>query len=257
MEPPPPHDIACLLVHGLNGLRYDFDEIAVQLQARGYGAAQVLLPGHEVHHRVASNYGWDDWTAEVQQQFDALAQRYRRVVVIGHSMGGALALHLATREPRVTAVAALCAPTALHAGLVPVVRLGRYLMPFIPVFREDISDPWERHTYRRRKVTQWVSLAPLHTLLQVLPALRQDLHRVQCPTLLIAARNDHVVPVHDAYIIYNAISARHKQLFVLERSWHVVTRDVERDIVTDHILHFLEGLRVSDEQINAHTGQND
>jgi carboxylesterase len=105
-------------------------------------------------------------------------------------------------------------------------------------------------------VTQWVSLAPLHTLLQVLPALRQELPKVQCPTLLIAARNDHIVPVRDSYITYNAISARQKQLFVLERSWHVVTRDVERHIVTDHILRFLEGLHAHDEPITPRAGHS-
>jgi carboxylesterase len=128
-------DTACLMIHGLNGLRYDFDDIAAQLRAHGYGTEQVLLPGHEVHHRVAIKFGWDDWAAAVQGRFTALAQRYRRVVVIGHSMGGALALHLAACEPRVAAVAALCAPTTLHAGLVPAVRLGRHLVPYVPVLR--------------------------------------------------------------------------------------------------------------------------
>jgi carboxylesterase len=235
--------IACLLVHGLNGLRYDFDDIAAHLRAQGYATEQLLLPGHEVHVREAGRFGWRDWTRAMQEQFDRLAAQHQRVVVIGHSMGGALALHLAAREPRVAAVAALCAPTALHPGLMPIVRLSRRLLPYMPLVREDIRDPAERRAYRRHKVSQWVSLAPLHTLLQELPALRAALPQVRCPTLLIGARNDHVVPVRDAYIIYNSIGSRYKQLFVLERSWHMVTRDVESEIVTDHIMAFLERMR--------------
>lgn len=238
-------DIACLLVHGLNGIRYDFDDIAAHLRTEGFATEQVLLPGHEVHAHVARKFGWRDWTRAVQEHFNHLAARHRRVVVIGHSMGGALALHLAAREPRVAAVAALCAPTALHPGLMPIIRFSRRVLPYMPVVREDIRDPVERRAYRHHKVSQWVSLAPLHTLLQELPAVRASLPQVQCPTLLIGARNDHVVPIRDAYIIYNSIGSRHKQLFVLERSYHVVTRDVEREIVTDHIMAFLERMRAA------------
>jgi carboxylesterase len=242
----PPQDVAVLLVHGLNGLRYDFDDVAAHLRTQGYAAEQVLLPGHEVHARVAINYGWQDWTQAVAEHFNDMAGRYRRVVVVGHSMGGALALHLAARDHRVAAVATLCAPAMLHPGLFPLVRFARYLMPFMPILREDISDPRERRMYRSRKVSQWVSVAPMHTLLAVLPALRDDLAHVCCPTLVMGARNDHVVPLRDAAIIYYGIASRRKKIIVLNRSWHVVTRDVERHIVTDHLVNFLATMRDAD-----------
>jgi len=246
VEAPLSPAIVCLLVHGLNGIRYDFDEIAQVLRAHGYAADQLLLPGHEVHAREARQYGWDDWAAALQTRFEELLTQYARVVVIGHSMGGSLALSLAERDPRVTALVSLCAPTHLHASLVPIVRLGRYVLPYLPIMREDISDRAERHTYRRRKTSQWMTLAPLHTLLQVLPLVRENLGRVHCPTLVVAARNDHVVPVRDAYTIFERIATPHKQLVILEKSWHVVTRDVESDLVAEHILHFLHHLDAED-----------
>jgi carboxylesterase len=162
--------------------------------------------------------------------------------VVGHSMGGALALHLAARDRRVAAVATLCAPAMLYPGLFPLVRVARYLFPYMPILREDISDPQERKRYRSHKVSQWVSVAPVHTLLEVLPALREDLPKVQCPTLVMGARNDHVVPLRDAAIIYYGIQSPRKKLVVLNRSWHVVTRDVERHLVTAHLVDFLAGV---------------
>ena len=242
MKVPSSQDIVCLLVHGLNGIRYDFDEIAQVLRDHGYATNQLLLPGHEVQAREARQYGWNDWAESLQRRYEDLQARHARVVVIGHSMGGTLALNLAEREPRVTALVTLCAPTNLHASLPHIVRFGRYILPYLPIMSEDISDPNERQYYRRRKVSQWMALAPLHTLLQVLPLVRANLRRVRCPALVVAARNDHVVPFRDAYTIYEHIASRHKQLVILEKSWHVVTRDVESDLVADHILRFLRQL---------------
>lgn len=245
MPAQPERDIACLLVHGLNGSPYDFDEIAAQLRAKGYPTEQLLLPGHDVLARVAVRYGWNDWTQSLHDSFDNLARQHRRVVVVGHSMGGALGLHLAACDPRVAGIASLCAPVTLHAGLRPIVKMGQLFLPYLPVMREDISDRAERHAYRRRKVTQWVSLAPMHTLLTALPALREELPLVQCPALVIGARNDHVVPVRDARYIYSALGSATKELYILDRSWHVVTRDVERHLVMAHLSAFLKRLALA------------
>ncbi len=233
------HDTACLLIHGLNGSPYDFDEVAQQLTALGYPATQVLLPGHDVQARVASRYGWSDWVRTVETSFDRLAKQYRQVVVVGHSMGGALGLHLAARDPRVTAIATLCAPVTPPEGLRSIVQVGQYVMPFVPVVFEDIRDPVERRAYQRRKVTSWVSLAPIHTLFRALPTLRSALPRVRCPALVLGARNDHVVSVRDAAYIYAEIGSQDKQLYILNHSWHVVTRDVERHIVLAQLKAFL------------------
>lgn len=232
--------VACLMVHGLNGSPHDFEDVAAHLEEQCITTERVLLPGHEMTAREAERFGWNDWTEYVHASFTRLADKHACVAIVGHSMGGALALHVAARDPRVAAVATLCAPAELHTGLVSVVGLGRFVMPYLPVFREDISDRLVRHSYRQRKVSQWVSLAPMYTLLRALPALRAELPKVCCPALIMAARNDHVVPVRDGRYIFSHIGSTAKELVILDRSWHVVTRDVERETVTAHLARFLQ-----------------
>jgi carboxylesterase len=234
---------ACLLVHGLNGSPYDFHELADYLHTYDIATENVLLPGHDIPHEQAANFGWDDWLQAASERFDSLAQRYDRVAIVGHSMGGALALTIAEQNPRVCALVTLCAPVETRPGLLPLVEVGRHIFPYFPIFLEDIRDPIERRTYRRRKVTLWGAVAPLHTLLQALPDVRENLESVMCPTLIVAARNDHVVPARDGRYVFNHIGAPDKELLVLERSWHVVTRDVERHVVADRVAAFLTRVR--------------
>jgi carboxylesterase len=240
--PDSPETTACLLIHGLNGGPHDFEDVAEHLTECGVPCESLLLPGHMVAAHEARHFTWDDWTAAAHAAFDQMAHSFDRVIIVGHSMGGALALRVAARDVRVAGVVTLCAPAELHAGLVPIVGLGRFVVPYLPIVREDISDPGVRRSYRRRKVSQWVSLAPMYTLLRALPELRGELPYVRCPALILAARNDHVVPVRDGRYIYDRIGSTSKELVILNHSWHVVTRDIERDIVTTRITRFLAGL---------------
>jgi carboxylesterase len=231
--------LACLLVHGLNGSPHDLQDLAAHLRQFDIAAETLLLPGHDIHHRQAAHFGWGDWLHAVTTRFTELAQRHEHVAIVGHSLGGALALSVAAHEPRVAAIATLCAPAELHHGLSSIVGVGRHLTPYVPVFREDISDRLERRAYRRRKVTNWMPMAPLQTLLQALPILRTNLDAVTCPALIVAARRDHVVPMRDGVFLHKNIASTDKELIILDHSWHVVTRDVEREAVATHVTSFL------------------
>ncbi len=230
---------ACLLIHGINGTPYDMQDLAAEITTRGFYAETMLLPGHDVEPWVAHHYGWDEWTAAVRERCDILTARFGSVILIGHSMGGALALHQAAQDAQVTALVAMCAPAELHAGLLPLARHGHRLLPFLPSVFDDTSDSRERWGYLRRRRLWFSATKPLYSLLQALPTVRQELRQIQCPTLIIAARNDHVVPARDGAYIYDHISAVEKEFVLLEHSWHIVTRDVERDLVAMKVVNFL------------------
>lgn len=206
------------------------------LAGEGFRVRNLLLPGHGTNVRDFARHGWAEWKLAVERAVDEALAGHQRVVVIGHSLGAALALSVASERPRLTGVVALCPPVRLYDPLAKAVAAARYVTPYLPAWGEDIRD--RKGSRRRRTVYPLTSTEALHTLMNALPRLRRQLPSVTVPALVIAARHDHVVPVRDGREAYALLGSDRKELVVLRHSFHSVTRDVERHIVSERVSAF-------------------
>jgi carboxylesterase len=233
----------CVLTHGINGLPDDLDELGAALREQGYATEFLTLPGHRTTIHDFARHGWDEWLATVEGAADgalarAAANGGRPVFLIGHSLGAALTLSAAARRTRLAGVVAMCPPVRLAYAMEPAISALRRVTPFIPAWGEDIRDL--RRRLSRREIYRWSSTAAIHSLVRALPGLRSQLPQVEAPSLVIAARHDHVVPVRDGREAYELLGSAHKRLVVLERSFHAVARDVERHVVFERVSAFCD-----------------
>lgn len=229
--------IGVLLVHGLNGSIGDMAELEDILRKQGIVTKNMLLPGHGSTVKDMLSIGWEEWAQAVHDELSLLKETCDVVFLVGHSLGGALVLHVAAHE-EVAGVVPICAPLHLHPWLKPAVRIGKYLFPLVPTIREDVRDPEARHRYTR-DVYRWTPLHPIESLMQHLPQLRTELQNITAPSLIITSLHDHVVPARDGREIYKLIGSREKHLVTLHRSYHVVMKDHDREEVFDKTLAFV------------------
>src|SRR5687768_898804 len=110
----PGNDRGVLCVHGFTGTPYEMRYLGQRLHDRGLTVVGPALPGHTTTVEDLDATTWRDWAAAVDEAFDALRARCRRVAVVGQSLGGLLSLYLASRRPEVAAVASLAAPLWLE-----------------------------------------------------------------------------------------------------------------------------------------------
>ena len=90
---------ACLLLHGFGEGGYIWEHLAVRL-ARRYRVYAVDLCGHGDSDWLPSGcYSTTAHVADIEALLEAL--RIFRTAVIGHSLGGAIAVRLAARAPQV------------------------------------------------------------------------------------------------------------------------------------------------------------
>ena len=87
-----------LAIHGFTGSPSSMGGVAAAMAGAGLHVEVPRLSGHGTAIEDMLTTRWTDWTGEVAAAFERLLARTGRIVVVGQSMGGSLALWLALRE---------------------------------------------------------------------------------------------------------------------------------------------------------------
>ena len=216
------------------------------LATRGFPVRAVRLPGHASTVEELAGTRWTDWFGEVLREGEGLAAETRAVAVVGMSLGALLGLHLAATHAALVRALVLCGTPIEPRGL----RLR--LLPFlarVPWFAErwaiipkrgggpDIADPAARAASRSYRA---MPLGGILELLALQHVVRGELERVRQPALLLHGRGDHSAPVANLVRLRQRLGSRTVEAHVLERSWHVVTLDYDRDAVARLAADFLD-----------------
>ena len=229
----PGRRMACLLIHGLGSTPHCMRELADELVQHGIDVEAVLLPGHGTQPADLQQITWADWYATVRDAVHRLRARADRVVVLGQSLGGTLALHAAAREP-VDGVITL-------AG---VAYLRDWRLLFLPVIKpfkrwrkspgNDVSrDVVDVGSYDR------LPLTAIQELLRLARIVRSELPSIHVPALIAHGNEDHVAPADNADFIHQRLGSTHKEILRLEASYHVITLDHDRDLVARRVVRFI------------------
>jgi carboxylesterase len=236
-------DVGVVCIHGFTGTPYEVRYLGEQLARAGFHVHGPRLPGHGTTLDDLDATTWRDWVDAVEDAFDTMQLTCRRVVVVGQSLGGLLALQLAARRPAVVSVVSLAAPLWLDG-------LGRRVGTLAQRGTFDRVSPWLRRVpkfsgsdVRDRRVRGEnpcygaIPLKALGELVRFMPLVDDVLPRVAQPALVMHAAQDHTAPVACAYRIAERTRAR--RLRILPRSYHLIAVDVERDIVARDVIEFV------------------
>ncbi len=201
----------------------------------------MLLPGHGMDHvRELMSLGWDDWAQAVRDELHVLKEHCDIVFLVGHSMGGSLALHVAAHE-KVAGIVVMCAPLYMHPLLKPFIGIAKFVVPLLPTIYEDVRDREARRQYKRGNY-HWTPVRPIESMLKFLPRLRQELPQITAPTLIMVSLHDHVVPARDGREIYRLIGSQEKYLVTFHRSYHIIMKDHDHEEVFSKTSAFIQRL---------------
>lgn len=229
-----------VLLHGFTGTPYEVGYLGQQLASAGYTVRAPRLPGHGTSLAELDETRWEDWVACVEQAVDDLGRRCRQIALVGQSLGGLLALYVASHRKDVVSVAALAAPLWLEGLSARAARWTRPGGPLAGVRRlpklggSDVRDPRSKAENPCYDGVPTRALAQLMTFMKVTD---DALPEVTQPVLVLHATQDHTAPVACAQRIAERTHAR--RVRILPRSYHLIAVDVERDIVAAEVVDFL------------------
>lgn len=229
---------AALLCHGFTGSPASLRPVGEALGAAGIAVDLPRLPGHGTSLAEMRPTRWADWFTVVERALLGLAQRYSVVVVVGLSMGGALALRLAELHGQRLAGLVLINPAVASSDRrLRFLPLLRYLVSTLPGLANDISRPGQDEIAYDR-----VPLHPLHSQVQAWRQVRERLAHVTQPMLLAHSPNDRIVDPSSSQIIQRGVSSQHVTTLSLEQSRHVATLDHDAPMLIERTVRFVQDI---------------
>ena len=228
---------AVLIIHGFTGRTSEMAFLAGRLNDQGYTVSVPRLPGHGTNGRDFLQTDRHQWLRHVIDSYLDLRAEYESVHVVGLSMGGVLAVLLASRF-RPSSLT-LCAPALLlrrrNMFLTPIV--GRFVSHWRVSYEPDSEDPVERELQQEYYAYQWVR--PASQLYALMKQARRKLPRVDAPTLTIISDADKMVPPSVADLIERRVATEHTRHLRLAESDHVLVNGVDREQVAEEIANWL------------------
>lgn len=236
-------DRGVLCVHGFTGTPFELRFLGERLHAAGFTVRGLRLPGHGTSVEALEPTGWRDWAAAVDDALDDLHRRCRAVAVVGQSLGGLLALHAAARRPAIAAVASLAAPLWLDGLGGAAARATAPGGPLAFVRRLPKlggSDVRDRAARAASPAYRQIPTRPLASLVEFMAVVDDALPRVRAPLLVLHGRRDHTAPFACAARLAERAGSSVLRARALDRSYHLVSLDVERDAVAAEVCAFFD-----------------
>jgi len=225
-----------LLLHGFAGTPPELRRLGEHLAEAGWRCHGPVLAGHGTTPEALDRTRWQDWADSARLALDALASECDTVVVAGQSMGGALALHLAAHDGRISAVAVLAAPIWLSDRRLRLIGLLKHLRRWHVPDATDVDLFWpeaveELHSYGRRGTRS------LHELTRLLATVRSELPMIRPPVLVLQGARDRSVDPRNAGDITRRLGCSAAvDTHVYPRSGHALSVDVDRDDINARVL---------------------
>lgn len=221
-----------LIIHGFAGGVYEQEYLFKHLQVIGkFDVFNFTLPGHD--YESVDKITADDWISSACCQMDFLiANGYKEIYVIGHSMGGVIATFIAGKYKEVKKLVLLA----------PAFRVFGFEEGTIDVESGIKKIPKLVEQYGSKVITKKFIKLPhnfIDEFFNLITSLQETPKRVYCPTLILRGNDDNVVPEEAVKYVYNNIQSTDKKLIHYDNTTHDILLLDTKDKVTKDIIKFL------------------
>lgn len=201
-------ELGALLVHGFTGSPYDIRALGTEMHGIGIDAHGLMLPGMAQDIMRLNEMTGDIWREHVMNEWNRVADQYRRTVLVGYSLGGALASLAAVERPPdlLVLIAPLTRLAVRGAALLPI---GKYVLKDVNIYgnidwsdervhdwyakvRPDIDtrDPETQRLFREEAA---FSTRMLDEMRGLLVDVRRAAPRITTPVVIYQGMDDRIV----------------------------------------------------------------
>jgi len=210
-----------IFVHGFMGSPRQFDRLAEVVHSKGYSAASLLLPGHGGSAKDFISSTFIHWQNHVNCEVERFIRDYENIWLVGHSMGGLLAINSAIRyNSHIRGLFTIATPFKLVTFSVRATRVFMHLL-----FSRK-SSPMKTAYFAGCGVHPsaslfWRALRPVTELRKLTHFTKDNLPNVRAPVTAVFSVSDELTSMGSLNTFITGLTGTVFDQVLLSDSLHV------------------------------------
>jgi carboxylesterase len=219
--------------------------LSISIMHAGYTVEAPLLPGHGTSPEDLAIRHYQEWIDSAENAYISLQENASTIFVGGESMGGLLALHLASKHPEIAGIL-LFAPALIIRGLREAELFKWFLFGSPKKGLEETKDgflPWQGY-----KINPLKAVSELGRLQSFVAKTFPDVIQ---PAIIFQGDRDETIEPRGSNIILQSISSQDKQLIEVDNCGHCVLLDAQHPRIYQLSLQFIQQIQTTSSGISV------
>lgn len=228
---------AFLLIHGFGGEIEEVESTASYFKENSNIYVHTFyLKGHDAD--ILPHVSYQEWVKSAEDELLKLRKSYDDIYVLGFSMGGVIASHLAAKY-RIKKLV-LVSPAFDY---LEVNQFGKDIITKIKGnYIENVEELYKETFHKLKRVPFTVVIE----FVKLVSEYKYSIRYVKCPTLIIQGSIDELVPLTSSKFAYDEINSAIKHLDIVEDVRHRALMSDKKDQINEKIYQFIIGGKIND-----------
>ncbi len=197
----------CLLIHGLGGNPAEMMPLAEILEQDGFMVAVPKLKGHTGDVKHLKDVGYKEWIFAAESALLKLVQQCDKIYIVGLSVGGLIAIELATRY-KIGALVFINTPV-FNRHVISNIVFGRG--------RRDAAG-----TGRYFSAAEPLPMSAIKSFRELLSKVKPAINRIQVPVMVVQSSDDVAARDKSAQYLLAQTASSVKQPANYENAGHAL-----------------------------------
>ena len=180
-----------------------------------------MLDGHGGSGNKFANSSKNKWIDSVEKEILKYKDKYKNIILVGHSMGGLLSILLSLKyKNKVKAIILISTPLMIHIRvniMISSIKIGLGIIKDEDILTKDL---YNSLSVDRSSLLTYIKWIPRYIdLFKLIIIIKKKLKNINIKTLIIHTKKDELVSNKSLNIFYNNLKNDYK-IISLEKSGH-------------------------------------